>query len=326
MDRQGIVVGIHGLENKPPLDEKRRWWKAAILEGLQRNCGFDGESLAFEFVYWADLRYDRPLSEEENHEPYRPEAGDGPFPRQAASEPSLSDTVLSRVYGGLDWVQTKTGVTPVDDVILKTRFDDLWHYHSETAFARQVRGRLCDVLERLAGQRILLVAHSMGSIIAYDALRMLERDAPSVRVEHFVTLGSPLGLAEVRLKIVAENGAARTPNNVGRWTNLADKGDLAAVVGELAEDFAANDRGVGIRDVGVVNGYRRPNGEANHHKSYGYLRTPEFSEIARAFADGSSEASDALGDPSGRGEPAGAMRARANGCPALAASLSPGDE
>ena len=53
MSAEGILVGIHGLENKPPRDEKRRWWRAAVVEGLQRNCGHDGGTFSFEFVYWA---------------------------------------------------------------------------------------------------------------------------------------------------------------------------------------------------------------------------------------------------------------------------------
>ena len=109
----------------------------------------------------------------------------------------------------------------------------------------------------------------------------------------------------VRLKIVAENGAARVPNNIGRWTNLADKRDLAAVVGELAEDFVPSDHGVGIRDAGVVNDYRRPGGGSNPHKSYGYLRSPEFSEIVRDFARAAARQEEAVGDE-GRLPPSGA--------------------
>ena len=257
------------------------------MEGLRRNGPAEGREpeLAFEFVYWADLRYDQPLTEDANTEPYRPDAGTGPFPRhEPEADASLNDGILRKVYRGLAAVQTATGSTPVDDTILEHRFDDLWHYHSERPFARQVRRRLIDVLERLAGQHVLLVAHSMGSIIAYDVLRILEREAPSVRVAHLVTLGTPLGLAEVRLKIAAENGAARVPNNVGRWTNMADSRDLAAVAGELAGAFAPNDHGVGIEDMAVRNAFRRPSGEPNHHKSYGYLRTPEFSEVVRSFS------------------------------------------
>lgn len=37
MERPSVIVGIHGLANKPPVDEKTRWWKAAIAEGLARN-------------------------------------------------------------------------------------------------------------------------------------------------------------------------------------------------------------------------------------------------------------------------------------------------
>src|SRR4051812_31976900 len=52
-----VLLGIHGLANKPPLPEKQEWWKAAIIEGLQRNCAKSNDDLFFDFVYWADLRY-----------------------------------------------------------------------------------------------------------------------------------------------------------------------------------------------------------------------------------------------------------------------------
>lgn len=284
MRKPGLVLGIHGLANKPPRDEKESWWQAAIREGLQRNCGFGGETLRFEFAYWADLRYDRPLSTDENREPYRAEDGTGPFPGAGSEDAGTVDTALRTLYKGVDWLQETTGVTIVDDLILEHRFDDLWHYHSETRFAQAVRDRFRDRIAGLADHRLLVVAHSMGSIIAYDTLRMLERAAPELRVEHFVTLGSPLGLSEVKLKVASENGAIRVPNNVGRWTNLADTRDVAAVAGALSEDYGRNDHGVGIVDVPVVNAYRRPSGEANPHKSYGYLRAPEFSRIVRDFA------------------------------------------
>ncbi len=279
----GIIVGIHGLANKPPIDEKRRWWESAVREGLRRNGHGAEPAPDFAFIYWADLRYDRPLGPDENHEPYRPDTGTGPFPRHTEAEPKLTTQVLSYLYRGVDWIEAKTGVTTVDDLILEYRFDDLWHYHSEADFARQVRERVRDELLLHTGRRILFAAHSMGSIIAYDCLRLLEREWPSFRVAHFVTMGSPLGLADVKLKVVSEHGAARVPNNVERWTNFADQRDLAVVAGALAEDYPANDYGVTVTDVTVVNSYVRPNGEPNPHKSYGYLRAPEFSAIVAEF-------------------------------------------
>lgn len=286
MDR-GVIIGIHGLANKPPADEKTRWWKAAIAEGLARNERLVDPAFKFEFVYWADLRYEAPLSEDENHEPYRPYDGSGPLPCGDEAPTITVKDVLAPVYAGIDRIEEATGLTPVDDIILEHRFDDLWHYHAEQGFARDVQARLIKRLRAFRHDRILLVAHSMGSVIAYDALRLLELEDPSLRVEHLVTAGSPLGLAKVKLKIEAEHGALRVPNNVSTWTNLADGEDVVAVMGALDAAFGPSDYGVELVDRRVANNYRRPDREPNHHKSYGYLRTPEFTQVARSFVGAS---------------------------------------
>jgi len=285
MERPTVIIGIHGLANKPPVDEKTRWWRDAITEGLSRNEGLDGAAFAFAFVYWADLRYETPLASDALAEPYRPQAASEPLPAEADAPGLTGQDVLATLYAGIDRIEALTGITLVDDVILEHRFDDLWHYHGERAFAAEVRTRLSERLAEFRGHRILLVAHSMGSVIAYDVLRLLERDAPDLHVEHLVTVGSPLGLAKVKMKIASEFGATRVPNNLGHWTNLADGNDIVTVTGTLAEDYAPSDTGVAIADHRVVNDYRRPTGEANHHKSYGYLRTPEFSRIAGGFLE-----------------------------------------
>jgi hypothetical protein len=285
MERPSVIIGIHGLANKPPVDEKTRWWRDAITEGLSRNEGLDGATFTFGFVYWADLRYETPLAGDAVTEPYRPQPASEPL-HGAEDAPSLTgQDVLATLYAGIDRVEEMTGITLVDDLILEHRFDDLWHYHGERAFAAEVRARLSERLAECRGHRILLVAHSMGSVIAYDVLRLLERDAPDLRVDHLVTVGSPLGLAKVKMKIESEFGATRVPNNVKNWTNLADGNDIVTVTGTLADDYAPSDTGVVLDDHRVVNDYRRPTGEANHHKSYGYLRTPEFSRIARGFLE-----------------------------------------
>lgn len=277
MERDCVIIGIHGLANKPPADEKTRWWKAAIAEGLTRNEGLTDPEFLFELVYWADLRYDAPLSEDSNREPYRPYDGAGPLPGGDEAPAITAEDFLAPLYAGIDCLEEATGITVVDDVILEHRFDDLWHYHVERRFARQVRARLTARLRAFRAHRILLVAHSMGSVIAYDVLRLLEREDPSLRIEHLVTAGSPLGLAKVKLKFEAEHGALRVPNNVSAWTNLADGEDVVAIMGTLNADYGPSKAGVHIVDRRVVNEYRRPDGEPNHHKSYGYLRTPEFS-------------------------------------------------
>lgn len=283
MQSRSVIIGIHGLANKPPAEEKSNWWRAAITEGIRRNAATADANFDFDFVYWADLRYDAPLSDAENLEPYYVDPGMGTFPHHEGTDEEAGLTLADTVYRKLGWLEEKTGITILDDAILEYRLDDLWHYYDDAPFRDAARARLRAALDRHAGSRILLAAHSMGSIIAYDVMRILDREGSNLAIDHFVTVGSPLGLADVKLKIEAEHGDVRTPERLRRWTNLVDRDDIATVGADLSEDYAPNGRGVRAVDVPVINAYRRPDGSHNHHKSYGYLRTPEFSRAALEF-------------------------------------------
>jgi pimeloyl-ACP methyl ester carboxylesterase len=134
----------------------------------------------------------------------------------------------------------------------------------------------------VSGAQIMLIAHSMGSIIAYDVLAGAGRSLPGLRISHFVTVGSPLGLAPVKEILAAP---LRVPECVRHWTNLADPRDhVARWDTRLASDFGENSAGAAISDHLVINGYVSPSGKPNPHKVYGYLRTPEMSELIASFA------------------------------------------
>lgn len=282
MQDRPLILGIHGLANKPPREEKQAWWGQAIREGMRRNLGRDREDLPFDFVYWADLRYDAPLCETRNREPYYAARGRGPFPSpDGISAPTLTD----RLYRVVEWCQDRIGRQVLDDVIIEHRLDDLWGYHEDILFRQAARDRLREAFERHAGRPLLVAAHSMGSLIAYDVLRLLEREGYRPPVSHFVTMGAPLGLSEIKHRLAAEHGDLRVPEAVARWSNLGDREDVATVGTVLAESYAPNEAGVGVVDCPVINAYRRPKGGANRHKSYGYLRTPEFSRAVAAFLD-----------------------------------------
>ena len=55
-----IIIGIHGLGNKPPPKTLSRWWQAAIREGLER-IKKPNPPFTFELVYWAHYLYPLPL-------------------------------------------------------------------------------------------------------------------------------------------------------------------------------------------------------------------------------------------------------------------------
>lgn len=75
----------------------------------------------------------------------------------------------------------------------------------------------------------------------------------------------------------------QTPEGVfNKWVNFSDIRDLIALDYKLGDDFAPNSKGVKCEDKLVTNTYT-VNGIANPHKSFGYLRTPEFIEVLVEF-------------------------------------------
>lgn len=94
----------------------------------------------------------------------------------------------------------------------------------------------------------VIIAHSLGTVVAYEALCR----NPEWPVQGFVTLGSPLGVRNVvfdRLRPSPKNGEGKWPSGIDSWTNIADEGDLIALVKELRPRFAGP-----IEDQLVYNG------------------------------------------------------------------------
>ncbi|RQW04342.1 MAG: hypothetical protein EH225_06015, partial [Calditrichaeota bacterium] len=55
-----VIIGIHGLGNKPPEWILRDWWLQSIREGLV-HIGHPGIFFQFHLVYWADVFHPIPL-------------------------------------------------------------------------------------------------------------------------------------------------------------------------------------------------------------------------------------------------------------------------
>ncbi|WP_143050235.1 serine peptidase [Streptomyces sp. 2231.1] len=82
----------------------------------------------------------------------------------------------------------------------------------------------------------LIIAHSLGSVVAYEAL--WNSGHP---VESLLTVGSPLGLRGGIFDRVVPGpveGLGKKPDNVGRWFNVADRGDIVAVPRFLSRSYA----------------------------------------------------------------------------------------
>ena len=123
---------------------------------------------------------------------------------------------------------------------------------------------------------LLLIAHSMGSVISYDTLwEMSHNDRDHVLVDLLLTMGSPLGqhYLQKRIKGNASSGAERYPHNIRRWKNLSAVGDLTAIDPWLKDDFGE------VLELGLVesfedvllHNYFRLEDELNVHAEYGYF-------------------------------------------------------
>ena len=296
-----IIIGVHGLANKPTRGVLKKWWLKSIQEGLAA-LGYENDSFEFELVYWAHLMYPKPQSLDETdpksplfiHEPYLPSAHtikkeDTPFRRQ------LLDS-LNRQLDKLATSRWADEVAGIANAVLSHYFRDLDIYYSNEKMATQaglntvrkvVRQQLAAVLKRHAGKDILLISHSMGSIIAYDTLTL---EVPKIQIDSLVTLGSPLGIPVIAENIWHERHPATafpahlpTPDNIKRqWDNMADPLDRVALDMTLADDFLPNVQKVRPKDLIVHNDYVVEN-ERNPHKVYGYLRTPELSQQIHEF-------------------------------------------
>jgi hypothetical protein len=279
-----VVIGIHGLANKPKEETLKEWWEMALLEGLERNQGRNSGEIDFDLCYWADIRFPQP---DDNPEPYVRANGNDPLPKY---KDGWFDAVTARIGdladGPMDWAKRYFGTDNLADAILRKKLPDLAAYYDDESQRKAMRERFTKTVEKHLNKRIMVIAHSMGSIIAYDVLRRMGRQDTSFRVDHLVTIGSPLGLSQVKHRIREENDLVRTPSVVRKWTNYADRRDLVATDSHLADDYAPNDRDVKVRDDRVINSYTNKadgEGDPNYHKSYGYLRTAELSELVRHF-------------------------------------------
>jgi len=275
---QSIIIGIHGLNNKPSKSYLEKGWSDAITEGLLRNHNMSVRP-PFELAYWADIRNLTPIPEEELGEKYEKAQEQGPLERY---DPGIVDKAraIGQKWGGklLD-KQKQLFNFGVIEKLLGVKFDDLKDYYDTEDVRKQMRSRLSALLELHQDKRIMLIAHSMGSIIAYDVLRMYD-GSETFKIEHFITIGSPLGLPVVAEKVREEFRTKGIPAKVHRWTNIADPGDKVALDCNLVDDYEPNN-GVQVVDVLVYNKYVNDKGEANNHKSYGYLRAPELSDYIR---------------------------------------------
>ena len=164
---------------------------------------------------------------------------------------------------------------------LRDVYDFLYSTDRRGAMERALTDRL-----QPGGGPFVVIAHSQGSMIAYDVLRQLTKAQCDVRL--FITIGSPLGIAEVQdvFREWVPGGVLKVPACVTRWVNVADLIDPVAFDKTLADEFSDGD----IEDFLALNA----DSPLHPHSATGYLKTPPVQREVRAAVN------NAFGQPVGR--------------------------
>lgn len=294
-----IIIAIHGLGNKPPKTKLENWWKQAITDGLKFN-NYPQINFDFELIYWADILHPDPLDLDEElkskqlftevytSEDYTNQKENVSFTEKAKEylekyyEKFIVNEVLSLKYPTLT------------ELFVYLHLRDLKTYFSQSPVplnGKEVKAkeaiieRFLNCLNKHKDKKILLIAHSMGSIIVQDALT---EHLPEAEIDTYVTIGSPLGQKYVinKYKLESEqnlkNKLVVPEQIINKWHNLSDVEDQVALNHEQTHLYQINSRKVKIEDQ-VVKNLFSSGGIKNPHKSYGYLRTPELSKIINSF-------------------------------------------
>jgi hypothetical protein len=147
-------------------------------------------------------------------------------------------------------------------------------YFTRPGLRDAIQARFC---EMVGPDTEVVVAHSLGSVVAYEALCA----HPGWNVQGLITLGSPLAIRNIifdRLQPAPQrqDGGWNTtwPPQLTSWTNIADRADFVALVKRLRPVFGAD-----VTDVEINNGTRM-------HEVARYLTAAETGlAIVRALSD-----------------------------------------
>ena len=271
------ILGIHGIGNlqvgsspQQAAELLSQRWRAALRPGLAPNAIVD-----LQVAYYAHcLARDEPQAPD-SLEHLSPAAGQLVMAWVAAlgAPPEVAQGRLTApVRQAADWIAARYGLDHRSVRVLVARFAAEVDRYLNLPDRREAARAM--VAARLAEYSpLVVIAHSLGSVVAYEALF----DQPGSPIDLLVTVGSPLGMPGVifeKLRPAPVGGIGAKPPGVIRWVNIADPGDFVAVPRHLHKLFQ-----------GISSDLEAPIGVLQFHKAAAYLASPAVSGLLAAYLD-----------------------------------------
>lgn len=275
------IIGVHGIGQEfRGAHTLQAAWLPALQDGLSLAGAEAVGAHELKCAYYGDV-FRPPGRKGLQEPPYVPADVDEGFERElleawweaaAARDPHFprgetklrSPAAVQRALRALSGSRFFAGLT---ERALIAFIKQVRRYFTERDLRERVRDRIADVV---SDDTRVVVAHSLGSVVAYEAACA----HPEWQVRTLITLGSPLGIRNLifdRLEPPPSDGIGLWPASTKNWTNVADAGDVVALVKQLQPLFRGR-----VEDIAIHNG-------AHAHDVSPYLTAKE---TGRAIAGG----------------------------------------
>jgi hypothetical protein len=290
------IVFVPGLSPKPPADVYRAQLRRVLIAALERVRPRAASVLAaqpdaFVLVAWTHLFYetDRDIALDLPGIDRLLTHGATAEDRREIASWSRRLDLAARIVGDAVPLFGRLANSAI-----RAQLGDVVRYQGDVdGIGTRVRALVRDALESAwaARARVLLIGHSLGSVICYDTLWELGHEQRAERrVELFMTLGSPLATHVIQrgLRGAGLRGADAYPRNIARWVNLTARADTTALHPRLAPRFREMlELGLvdSIEDYGELENCFRGSYGLNTHEAYGYLFQRTLAEIVGEFIE-----------------------------------------
>jgi endonuclease G len=141
----------------------------------------------------------------------------------------IVDGLVGRLHRPLSWLANRSGL---DEAFIAAVFKDVAAYLDRPTVRDLVLDTVLGCLP--TGGRLVLVSHSLGTVVAMD---LLTRLPAGLQVDALVTAGSPLGMDAVYKRLII--GGPHRPELVGSWLNAWCAADAVAIGCPLSQTWQA---------------------------------------------------------------------------------------